>query len=135
MAFVKKTWKSRLSEFPNRRVLTDENNVQTRVIVSRDEGQVTQAGDAFSAANMNDLENRIESAINDDTYVEATLYANTTTVNFQADWIVDGVCYDVAMPLAYSKVIYSNIEFLSPHTIRLTFPVQSQNITVRLYKK
>ena len=135
MAFVKKTWKSRLSEYPNRRILTDENQVQTRVVVSRDEGQVTEQGDAFSAANMNDLENRIQAAFGEDGYSQATLYAGQSTVTFTEDWITDDICYDVAMPLQYSKVIYSKIEFLSPHTIRLTFPVQTTNITVRLYKK
>lgn len=135
MAFVKKTWKSRLVQYPNRRVLTDvSTQEQQTVTVARSEGEVTQAGDAFSAANMNDLEDRISNAFDGD-YVESILYANTTTVDFQADWIQDGECYDVAMPLAYSKVVYSNIQFLSPHTIRLTFQQQPQNITVRLYRK
>lgn len=136
MAFVKKTWKSRLSEHPNRRILTDENNVQTRVTVTRDEGQVTQQGDAFSATNMNDLENRIEAGINGiSNYAQATLYAGQSTVTFTEDWITDDICYDVAMPLEYSKVIYSRIEFLQPHSIRLTFAQQEQNITIRLYRK
>lgn len=135
MAFVKKTWKSRLAEHPNRRVLTDvSSGTQTTVDVSRQEGTVSQQGDAFSAANMNDLENRIEAAFGDN-YVEAILYANTSTVSFTADWITDDICYDVAMPLQYSKIVYQSIEFLSPHTIRLTFDLQQVDITVRLYKK
>lgn len=135
MSFVKKTWKSRLVENPNRRVLTDvSTGTQQTVTVARDEGQVTQAGDAFSAANMNDLEDRIEAAFGND-YVEATLYANQSTVTFTADWIVDGACYDVAMPLEYSKVIYSAIEYVGNNTLRLTFNQQPQNITVRLYRK
>ena len=62
MAFVKKTWKDRISQYPNRRTITDENGVTKPVTVGRDEGEVTQEGDAFSASNMNDLEVRIESA-------------------------------------------------------------------------
>lgn len=135
MAFVKKTWKSRLVEHQNRRVLTDvSSGTQQTVDVTREEGTVTQAGDAFSAANMNDLEDRIADAMGS-TFVEATLRANTTAVDFTADWIVDGACYDVAMPLAYSKVVYQSIEFRSPHTIRLTFNQQAQDIVVRLYLK
>lgn len=136
MAFVKKTWLPRITEYPNRRILTDENNTQSRVLVTRDEGQVTQAGDAFSAANMNDLEDRIEAGINGtSSYAQATLFAGQSTVTFTEDWITDDICYDVAMPLEYSKVIYSQIEFLAPHSIRLTFAQQSQDITVRLYRK
>lgn len=136
MAFVKKTWKARLVEHPKRRTLRDiSTNEVTTVEVEREEGEVTQAGDAFSAANMNDLEDRIEAAVNGGDCAEATLYANTSTVNFTADWITDDICYDVAMPLEYSKVIYEKIEFIQPHTIRLTFAQQPQNITVRLYRK
>lgn len=62
MAFVKKTWKDRISQYPNRRSITDSNGIVKTVTVGRDEGTVTQAGDAFNAQNMNDLENRIEAA-------------------------------------------------------------------------
>ena len=62
MAFVKKTWQDRISQYPNRRTINDGNITKT-VTVGRDEGTVTQQGDAFNATNMNDLENRIEEAI------------------------------------------------------------------------
>ena len=62
MAFVAKTWKDRISEYPNRRTIDDGYTTKT-VTVGRDEGAVTEAGDAFNAANMNDLENRIADAI------------------------------------------------------------------------
>ena len=61
MAFVKKTWKDRISEYPNRRTINDGNTTKT-VTVGRDEGEITEAGDAFNAANMNDLEQRIYDA-------------------------------------------------------------------------
>ena len=61
MAFVKKTWQARISEYPNRRTITDENGVVKLVTVGRSEGTVSQEGDAFNASNMNDLEQRIES--------------------------------------------------------------------------
>jgi hypothetical protein len=63
MAFSKKTWKDRISQYINRRLLTDSDGNTQQVTVTRDEGSVTEPGDAFSAANMNDLENRIEAAI------------------------------------------------------------------------
>ena len=59
MAFVKKTWKNRIAEYINRRLLTKEDGSTELVTVARDEGQVSQEGDAFNAANMNDLEDRI----------------------------------------------------------------------------
>lgn len=62
MAFKKKTWKDRLSEFPGRRLLTRVSGTadgQMIVDVSRHEGIVSQSGDPFSSANMNDLEQRI----------------------------------------------------------------------------
>lgn len=65
MAFAKKTWKARLVEFAGRRALKNVTTEETVIYdVTRNEGTVSQAGDAFSAANMNDLENRIESEFN-----------------------------------------------------------------------
>lgn len=62
MAFVKKTWVDRISEYPNRRTIND-GYVTKVVTVARDEGDITEAGDAFNATNMNDLEDRIDAAI------------------------------------------------------------------------
>lgn len=63
MAFSKKTWLQRIVQFPGRRILNPTGNAN-EVDVSRNEGTVTQVGDLLSVANMNDLENRIENAIN-----------------------------------------------------------------------
>lgn len=64
MAFVKKTWKNRLSEFPGRRKLKNiSTNAETVYDVTRAEGELFQAGDAYSAENMNGLEQRIEDAL------------------------------------------------------------------------
>lgn len=65
MAFVKKTWKDRIAEFPTRRRLTKEDNTSELVTVAREEGTLTQEGDAFSADNMNDLESRINAEFTD----------------------------------------------------------------------
>ena len=62
MEFEKKTWKNRTSEYPARRTLTKNNGEMEIVTVSRNEGQVTNEGDAFNADNMNDMEDRIGNA-------------------------------------------------------------------------
>lgn len=62
MAFNKKIWKDRLVEYAGRRQLkriSGDSNGTMVVEVTRAEGTISQAGDAFSAANMNDLEQRI----------------------------------------------------------------------------
>ena len=64
MAFIKRLWKDRISEFPNRRTIND-GNVTKQVTVGRDEGNITEEGDPFDASNMNDLEQRIEDAYGD----------------------------------------------------------------------
>ncbi|MDL2295030.1 hypothetical protein LJC60_10510 [Ruminococcaceae bacterium OttesenSCG-928-D13] len=61
MAFLKKEWKNREAEYPTRRLLTPTGTANT-YDVSRAEGVVVEPGNAFDAANMNDLESRIESA-------------------------------------------------------------------------
>lgn len=60
MGFTKKTWKNRIAEYINRRLITMEDGSTSLVTVARDEGTISQEGDAFNAANMNDLEDRIE---------------------------------------------------------------------------
>ena len=65
MAFVKKTWKDRIAEFPTRRRLTKSNGDSELVTVAREEGTLSQEGDAFSAENMNDLERRVDDAISE----------------------------------------------------------------------
>lgn len=65
MAFNMKTWVDRITEYPTRRRLRKEDGSDELVTVSREEGQVSEEGDAFSAENMNDLERRIDSAFKD----------------------------------------------------------------------
>lgn len=60
MSFITKEWKDRIVEYAGRRRLTNvSTQAQEIVDVERAEGTVSQAGDAFNAANMNDLEQRI----------------------------------------------------------------------------
>ena len=74
MAFVTKTWKDRLVEFAGRRKLKNvSTNEEVLYDVSRSEGTVMQAGDSFSATNMNDLEQRIKTEFDN---VNSSLTAN-----------------------------------------------------------
>lgn len=65
MAFNKKTWKDRVAEFINRRLLTKEDGNTELVTVARSEGTISVEGDAFNAETMNDLEDRVEAAFNE----------------------------------------------------------------------
>lgn len=65
MAFNKKTWKDRVAEFINRRLLTKEDGSTELVTVARSEGAISVEGDAFNAETMNDLEDRVEAAFNE----------------------------------------------------------------------
>ncbi len=61
--FTAKEWKNRLVEFAGRRSLKNVSTNETTVYdVTRNEGQVSQEGDSFSATTMNDLEQRISDA-------------------------------------------------------------------------
>ena len=81
--FVPKEWKDRLAEFAGRRKLTNvSTGEETTVDVSRAEGEVSQAGDAFSAANMNDLEQRIKDGFDK---VDTNLTANNLKFKFGYD--------------------------------------------------
>lgn len=84
MAFVKKTWKDRIAEFPTRRRLTKEDNTSELVTVAREEGTLSQEGDAFSAENMNDLESRIDAEF---TEVNGKLNAFLSNSNFDINWL------------------------------------------------
>ena len=61
MAFSIKTWLDRTSEYPNRRTITNVNDITDvkTVDVSRAEGNVSVQGSPLNAAALNDLEGRI----------------------------------------------------------------------------
>ena len=59
MAYEKKTWKNRQSEYPNRRTLTPVDGQENTYDVARAEGLVMEEGDAFDQKTMQDLEDRV----------------------------------------------------------------------------
>lgn len=85
MSFDKKSWEDRVVEFPGRRQLTNVSTFESVTYdVARNEGQITSTGDAFNADNMNDLEERIYSAINQaklDAHPVGTYYWTSENVN------------------------------------------------------
>lgn len=84
MAFSKKTWLDRIAEYPTRRRLRKSDGSEELVTVAREEGTISQEGDAFSAANMNDLEERVANEfdalnIKMDSAREKLLWSNSDT--------------------------------------------------------
>lgn len=62
MAFVKKTWVDRSVEHPGRVILTPTGNTN-EYDVTRSEGTITSPGDLMNAANLNDLEDRLDQGV------------------------------------------------------------------------
>ena len=112
MAFVTKTWKDRLVEYAGRRKLKNvATGEEVLMDVSRSEGTVSQAGDAFSAANMNNLEQRIKNEFD-------TVNSSFGTLSFGVD----------SNGKAYYKIGGADTEhpFKSGGTVMLTIPSQAR---------
>lgn len=137
MAFVKKTWKNRIAEYINRRLLTNEDGSTNLVTVARDEGTISQEGDAFNAANMNDLENRIaaefdeinQSLMNNDLIQLKDLSVSTTDTT-----LTDGLSnYEYIIIFAYTG--YNVYDFtIIPHKYLLDFPESLINVKDNVIK-
>lgn len=91
MAFVKKTWKDRIVQYANRRLLTKSGGEVEQVTVTRDEGTISEAGDQFNASNMNNLEQRIDDGFDDvDTALSGKADSSTTYTKTQVDSLLNG---------------------------------------------
>lgn len=118
-SFTKKTWEDRETEFPNRRQIQyieqGQDSNTSIVNITRDEGNIGKEGTAFSAANMNGLEDRIYktfpllisdggTATIDDQNSKATdsTYAITKQ---QANW-------NLNIPYRYNSITEINPDFL-----------------------
>lgn len=81
MAYSRKTWVDRESEYPTRRILTNTSSgTEQQVTVTRDEGTVSVAGDSFDAQTMNNFEGRIASEFTNQGSAIGTLSNLTTDV-------------------------------------------------------
>jgi hypothetical protein len=76
MGYSKKTWVNRASQYPNRYRMTSQNGNVADVAIVPNEGNITEEGDRFDAATMNDMESRINNAFNSTDSSMSTL--NTT---------------------------------------------------------
>ena len=133
MAFEKKTWKSRISEYPNRRILTDGEGNQERYTITRDEGIVSQEGDGFTKTNMDDLETRIDDAfVAEHTFLTGTLEAGTSIIDFVDISIVDGCIPHIYVPMEKNKLVPNSIAIVADYTLRLTFPVQDTDTVIKV---
>lgn len=124
MGFTKKTWKNRIAEYINRRLITMEDGSTSLVTVARDEGTISQEGDAFNAANMNDLEDRIEAGFADvsqslnnskKTYINLALPNVTADAKAVCDYINKNYLLGQLSP-AYTvefDVVASNADWFS----------------------
>lgn len=82
--WVKKIWKNRTTEFPTRRTLMKEDGSSEIVTVTRNEGTVSEEGDAFDADTMNNLEERIDAGfaeVNGNLPKEWKLISTVTTLS------------------------------------------------------
>ena len=95
MAFERKNWLNRQSEFPNRRKFI-QTEIEDVYDVVREEGLVVELGDAFNADNMNNLEQRIvnEFERRNSTIIQKVLSASNWTNNeapYNYNLFVEGV--------------------------------------------
>lgn len=123
MAFIKKIWKDRISQFPNRRTIND-GYVTKQVTVGRDEGTITEQGDAFDASNMNDLEQRIEDAYGD---VQALVGAEVAAQYDQENVIFDPVATEGhGTGFVVSSDYIANLKASDLKDVNITSPTQGE---------
>ena len=86
MGFTVKEWVDRVTEYPTRRRLIKSDGSSEIVTVERSEGTVSQEGDAFSAENMNDLEQRVANTFKDVLYIVSFDSSTGTLTTKSADY-------------------------------------------------
>lgn len=105
MSYKSKTWVDRISDKPTRRTLTIESQTDSSIIctVQRSEGTVSKEGDAFNAANMNDLEKRIANGLDEK--------LDGQKLETDADVILSKTSADGSAPDCYAiKLIYDKLK-------------------------
>lgn len=85
MGYQKKSWSDRQSEYPSQRKLTLLPDSTDIYEVTRAEGLVFDEGSAFDQQNMNDMENRIDTAFVQ--VAEGTLKAGTAAAADTVPWV------------------------------------------------
>ena len=122
MSFTKKTWTDRISEYPTRRTLTKEDGTTETVTVTREEGTISQEGDAYSAANMNDLEQRVADGFSTLSQDSVKLATKNTTSDSIAFGIDSNGNYGYIKEGADTVTPFSNLKQGEPFNISLSIP-------------
>lgn len=116
MAFSIKMWVDRISEFPNRRRL-DSTGITDTYDVTRAEGNVPVEGDKINAANMNDLEGRVKTAID---AVETTANAAVQSATIggtavpKSGTVLQFPAYPTSLPANGGNANYANTAGRAP---------------------
>lgn len=126
--FSKKTWKDRLVEYAGRRKVTNVSTMVAQIVdVERAEGIVSEEGNALSAANMNDLEQRVADGFTSVQRTTDTLTQNLGGYKFD---IIDGIpSYKAGADAAW--VPFSNPEV---YFAQYSFPGDQSTIPFTLSK-
>lgn len=134
--YISFTWEDRYAEFPGRRKListADPTDIK-QVYVERDEGEDDVSpytpGTPFSAATLNNLEERINNAFAAVTKeVTGTLTAGDTSITLS----------DVAILTTSTIDVYTDVYGVSPETVTvatgsvtLTFEAQASDLGVKV---
>ena len=121
MGFEKKEWKDRVSEYPNRRVLTKTDGSTEDVYVSRSEGTIAEEGDAFSAENMNGLEERIGNAFGALSAADGTDFRFGVNEKGEYGYIVTKDGADTVIPFSNARKLYEALEYSGLVTEDMSF--------------
>ena len=134
--FDKKTWVDRQSTYPSRRKLTHVSGTAgaTEVVnVERAEGTVEVQGDAFNATNMNNLEDRIETVVNQ---MNSNFQAGVNAVYNAC--VAQGVAPTARTPEAIASAIAQvrQVGHADKANSQLTvrYSVAAGNITIAIYE-
>lgn len=124
--FAAKEWKNRLVEFAGRRSLKNVSTNETTVYdVTRNEGQVSQEGDSFSATTMNDLEQRISDAFAEAEEANTQLISDLGGLSFGQDaegnWGYKPSGADAVIPFKKIKSQTKTVSSGDNRAFRITF--------------
>ena len=124
MSFVTRNWQDRVSQYPNRRVITNvEDSSDSKVVtVTRDEGTITQTGDPLNADALNNLESRISQ-------MNTSLVGTAQTVTLLASaWVNNTITVNLLGITATSNQEIFGLPATSAANIQNNKALQSANL-------
>lgn len=124
MSFTTRNWQDRVSQYPNRRVITNvEDSSDSKVVtVTRDEGTITQQGDPLNADALNNLESRISQ-------MNTSLVGTAQTVTLLASaWVNNTITVNLLGVTATSNQEIFGLPATSAANIQNNKALQSANL-------